>query len=584
MSDKYKFDVSGSSVTGVYEVDDGIAVAHPIETNEIWAYDVATSTVTLTETRGDATVVKVFSDADKDGFFVKTSSKTDLADGAANPLDELSSVHEGYKFTFDDAGNITGITQYEDGGWEAEDFDQGTTWTLNTDGTVTMTEMDDSETGESKIFTLSDDGVYYVTAEIDSDGTVKAEYSDDDIDGDGDDDDLIFGSLGDDRLHGGLGDDDIETGDGDDNVDGGDGADTLSGGDGDDSLSGGTGNDLLYGNSGNDTLSGGAGTDTANFDAVVSNMTVNLTNGTATGEGTDRLTSIENIVTGDGDDTIDGSTVSNTISAGDGDDDIDGGDGNDTLSGDIGDDLLTGGTGNDKLFGGTGVDELHGGTGANAAEGGSGNDDLFGEDGDDRLSGGDGNDKLSGGTGDDKLAGGTGTDSLHGGAGTDNVDGGKGNDSLFGEDGNDTLLGGDGNDSLAGGTGNDNLTAGTGIDKINGGAGTDTLTGGTGTDTFVFDTSLGKLNVDTVKDFNVVDDTIWLDDDIFLKVGKVGDLAGSAFYAGAAAHDASDRIIYNKATGALYYDADGNGSGAAIQFATLSKGLSLTATDFDIIA
>jgi len=60
-------------------------------------------------------------------------------------------------------------------------------------------------------------------------------------------------------------------------------------------------------------------------------------------------------------------------------------------------------------------------------------------------------------------------------------------------------------------------------------------------------------------------------------------LASAAFWVGSAAHDSSDRIVYNSANGALYYDADGSGAGAAVPFANLSTGLSLTYAQFTVI-
>ena len=77
-------------------------------------------------------------------------------------------------------------------------------------------------------------------------------------------------------------------------------------------------------------------------------------------------------------------------------------------------------------------------------------------------------------------------------------------------------------------------------------------------------------------------DTIMLDDAIFSSLG-LGNISAGELVIGAAAQDANDRIIYNSGTGALFYDADGNGGSAAIQFATLSTGLALTNLDFLVV-
>jgi len=42
-------------------------------------------------------------------------------------------------------------------------------------------------------------------------------------------------------------------------------------------------------------------------------------------------------------------------------------------------------------------------------------------------------------------------------------------------------------------------------------------------------------------------------------------------------------LIYNSDTGALFYDADGSGAGAATQIALLGVHLSLTNVDFVVI-
>ena len=52
---------------------------------------------------------------------------------------------------------------------------------------------------------------------------------------------------------------------------------------------------------------------------------------------------------------------------------------------------------------------------------------------------------------------------------------------------------------------------------------------------------------------------------------------------GAAALDADDRIIYNSATGNIFYDANGSAAGGAAHFATVSPGTALTNADFLIV-
>jgi Ca2+-binding RTX toxin-like protein len=47
--------------------------------------------------------------------------------------------------------------------------------------------------------------------------------------------------------------------------------------------------------------------------------------------------------------------------------------------------------------------------------------------------------------------------------------------------------------------------------------------------------------------------------------------------------DANDRVIYNNATGALFYDADGTGAIAAVQFAEVTPSLALTNLDFLVV-
>lgn len=154
----------------------------------------------------------------------------------------------------------------------------------------------------------------------------------------------------------------------------------------------------------------------------------------------------------------------------------------------------------------------------------------------------------------------------------DKLNGKSGGDKLYGHGGKDTLDGRGGNDKLWGGSGNDKLT------------------GGTGKDAFVFDSKANaKTNKDTIADFSVRDDAIWLDNAFFSMLGagtesRPGQLKSSSFVKGSKAKDKNDFIIYDKAKGKLFYDADGSGSKSkAVEIATLSKDLAMTYKDFFVI-
>ncbi|MDQ6436865.1 calcium-binding protein [Mesorhizobium sp. LHD-90] len=319
------------------------------------------------------------------------------------------------------------------------------------------------------------------------------------------------------------------------------GNDALGGAAGNDKLFGGDGIDLLIGGLGADYLSGGTGRDTASYAQAVVAVRVNLADASLNaGEAKgDTFNSIEN---------LEGSAFNDT---------------------------------------------LEGNASANHIEGGAGTDTLSGLAGDDRLSGGDGNDTLRGGLGADYISGGAGTDTASYKLATAGVAVSLADPSLnAGEAKGDTfssienLFGSDFNDTLAGNGASNAIQGGLGNDTIRGLGGNDKLTGNSGKDIFVFDTALNAAgNVDAIADFKAVDDTVNLENAVFKALTATGALAATAFSANTTglAGDADDRIVYETDTGKLFYDADGNGAGAAIHFATLTGLPAIAAGDFQVV-
>ncbi|MEM0907721.1 MAG: calcium-binding protein [Pseudomonadota bacterium] len=207
----------------------------------------------------------------------------------------------------------------------------------------------------------------------------------------GDGQDTIFGQDGDDRAFGNGGADSIVGGLGDDSLSGFEAADTLRGDEGNDSLFGGNGADELRGGTGDDSIVGGAGIDTVIYD-FADGVDIDLSAEWAWGvsAGSDTLKTVENVITGSGEDFVIGHNGANVLELGGNDDVAFGEGGSDDIYMGSGADTASGGNGSDTIRGGLGTDVLVGDAGADSLMAGGGDDTLFGGRGGDTLNGGGG--------------------------------------------------------------------------------------------------------------------------------------------------------------------------------------------------
>jgi Ca2+-binding RTX toxin-like protein len=364
----------------------------------------------------------------------------------------------------------------------------------------------------------------------------------------------LIGTSASNVLVGGAGNDSMSGLAGNDTLTGNGGNDVLDGGSGNDSLNGGTGDTLYKFNYGwgQDTLVDAGGNDTLDFSAIDTALTINLntTSGSAITPANNALFitgTIENVLKGNGNDTIIGNAAANSIASGAGNDSISGGAGNDTLDGGAGNDTMVRGTGNDIYLVdsttdtvvenyGEGTDFVQSSAsytlsanvenlillGSNALYG-------YGNSGNNQISGNSGNDTLFGNTGNDTLTGDVGNDTYlyTTGWGSDTISDAGGNNTLdfvnynsnlqinlsatagdhtnsassdifwSGEIiqnvikgvGNDVITGTSADNFLSGGGGNDTLNGSAGNDTLDGGTGNDSLVGGTGDDLYKVDSS-----------------------------------------------------------------------------------------------
>jgi Ca2+-binding RTX toxin-like protein len=151
----------------------------------------------------------------------------------------------------------------------------------------------------------------------------------------------------------------------------------------------------------------------------------------------------------------------------------------------------------------------------------------------------------------------------------------------------DIIRGNDLTNTLLGFGGADMLDGAGGADAIRGGTGQDTLTGGDGNDVFRYFTR-AELG-DVITDFSSTG--VGNNDNFqFRGVGIGGGLAlgalNAAFFQTRAdnlAQDADDRFIFRTTDHTLWFDADGNGAGAAMLVADLQAGATVAAHDIIIV-
>jgi len=258
------------------------------------------------------------------------------------------------------------------GGRLQVDTDQTVDFSSITTATNVLHIRGTSTGGETITGTQDDDLIYG----FNGDDILNGSFGNDTING-GNDNDTLSGGMGNDVLNGNNGIDTVDysnagafvnvnltsgtAADGDggtdtlntiENITGSDFGDDLIGDANANVISGGLGNDFITSGGGIDVFNGDDGIDTVDYSGASSAADINLATGIVSDDGngsTDTISTVENIIGTDFDDTITGDGEMNVLDGGLGDDTINAGAGNDVLNGGGGADILNGGLGNDTI-------------------------------------------------------------------------------------------------------------------------------------------------------------------------------------------------------------------------------------------
>ncbi len=454
--------------------------------------------------------------------------------------------------------------------------------------------------------------------------------------------DVIYGYEGNDKIFGDMNNAKGDIVGGNDTLYGGNGADQLFGEfgnsilglsivGGDDKMYGEAGQDELRGQSGNDILDGGSDIDVMAGGTGNDQYYVDMLGDAVTelaGEGTTDHVFVSTSYFLDGNQEIE--LLSTTDNLGSSAINLNGNNIGNTITGNNGANIINGSLGADTMIGLNGIDlyyvdnaldtvfEAAGGgtadrvlTTVNYTLGVNQQIELFST----TNSTGAVAINLTGNNFANTMLGNTGANIINGGGGIDRMTGLNGNDHYYVDNFSDVVV-----ETAGGGTGdrvitsvnyvlgldqqielfstNDTTSAAAinlvgnnlanrilgsnGANVIGGGLGNDFLTGGGSSDKFRFSDAIASgANIDTISDFAHGIDDMQLFTGIFINIG--GTLDVNELRLGTSATTAAQRIIYDGTTGNLFFDADGNGATAQVQFAKVTASTALDINDFIMI-
>jgi Ca2+-binding RTX toxin-like protein len=312
MTYQVKVSLNDDQIVRVWELEDGSEELESFDEDEAWEY----VDNQLTKREIDDGVLEIYYFGGPD-YETESGDLVFSLDRKVEFVLDPNYVPEGdrYRVELDSTGGLLRLWEWDDGDWEVEDINgDDENWTYS-DGKLIKVER---EYGllETEIYTEDpgNPGQYTLYKKTESGGSYG---------------DTLYGGACIDVMKG-LG-----------------GRDKIFGYKGNDRLYGGESSDLMCGGAGSDYISGGQGVDTARFSSNNNQIDLRITSRQNTGEGRDRLISIENIDAGGGKDLIIGNGGANKLN---------GGRGADRIKGKGGRDLLIGGGGIDQLWGEGGKD------------------------------------------------------------------------------------------------------------------------------------------------------------------------------------------------------------------------------------